>query len=287
MQEKRHFSRLGVENTAIFAVFCTQRSSEFRHMVFSTGSAELREIEETNMAIGNPCKVLEETMGRAVHLPHRAVAVAFLDSIPADLDKFDGTEPSGCSFWRLAASGKSFYTLPANHFNCAVGAYTHNVPLPAAREGETEQTLGMMFALGYLQPEEVPELPRLAKPPAAIAYSPLGDARFAPDVVIFACQPATAMLLLEAARRAGISSAVPAMGRPTCMALPAALESGAILSLGCIGNRSYTGLGRDELYFIVRGRDLDALARSLEVIARANEELERYALGRRAELATI
>ena len=168
-----------------------------------------------------------------------------------------------------------------------MGAYTHNVPLPPAREGETGQTLGMLFDLGYLKPEEVPGLPRLAKSPVAIAYSPLGDAEFTPDVILVACQPATAMLLGEAALQAGISNSVPAMGRPTCMALPAALEAGTVLSLGCIGNRSYTGLGRDELYFIVRGKDLDALTRSLELVSAANEALERYALGRRAELATV
>jgi hypothetical protein len=69
------------------------------------------------------------------------------------------------------------------------------------------------------------------------------------------------------------------------MALPAALETGAILSLGCIGNRTYTGLGEDELYFVVRGRDLAALADSLEVVVRANQVLEQYAEGRRAKLA--
>jgi hypothetical protein len=30
-------------------------------------------------------------------------------------------------FWRLAAAGKSPFTVPENHFKCAVGAYTHNL----------------------------------------------------------------------------------------------------------------------------------------------------------------
>jgi hypothetical protein len=51
------------------------------------------------------------------------VAVTFLDAALAGVKKFDGTEPSGCSFWRLAAEGRVFYTVPENHFNCAVGAY--------------------------------------------------------------------------------------------------------------------------------------------------------------------
>jgi uncharacterized protein (DUF169 family) len=229
---------------------------------------------------------LEEKISAAVKLPKRPVAVGFLDAPPLGLEKFEGTEPSGCSFWRLAAAGKSFYTVAENHFNCAVGAYTHNIPLSAEREKETEQTLKMMFDLGYVKPEEVPQIPRLAKTPAAIAYAPLGDADFTPDAVLFACKPAQAILLNEAAGRAGIGSGAPALGRPTCMALPASLQAGSIVSLGCMGNRVYTGLGEDEMYFVVRGRDLAALADALEVITGANSALQQYAQGRRTELAS-
>ena len=238
------------------------------------------------MASGSAWKTLEERISSAVKLPRRAVAVAFLEELPARLEKFQGTVPSGCSFWRLAAAGKSFYTVPENHFNCAVGAYTHNVPLSPAREKETEQTLEMMFELGYVKPEEVPQIPRLAKTPRAIAYAALGEAEFTPDAVLFASKPSGAMLLHEAIARAGISSGAPALGRPTCMALPAALEAGSIVSLGGIGNRVYTGLGEDELYVVVRGKDLAALADALDVIIGANNALEQYAEGRRAELAS-
>ncbi len=230
--------------------------------------------------------VLEQRISGAVKLPRRAVAVAFLDAPPAGMEKFDGAEPSSCSYWRLAAAGKSFYTVPENHFNCAVGAHTHNISLSSARGKETEQTLKMMFDLGYVKPEEVSQLPRLPNTPAAIAYAPLGDATFAPDAVLFACKPSGAMLLNEAAARAGIASGAPTLGRPTCMALPASLQAGSILSLGCIGNRVYTGLGDDELYFVVRGKDLAALADALEVITGANNALREYAQGRREQLAT-
>jgi uncharacterized protein (DUF169 family) len=135
---------------------------------------------------------LEEKIGSAVKLSRRPVAVSFLDAAPANVKRFDGTEPSGCSFWRLAANGAVFYTVPENHFNCAVGAYTHNITLSPEREKETEQTLKMMFDLGYVRPEEVPQIPRLAKAPAAIVYAPLGDASVAPDVVLFACKPSGA-----------------------------------------------------------------------------------------------
>jgi len=231
-------------------------------------------------------KELERQISGAVSLPRRPVAVAFVDAAPPGVERFTGSEPSSCSFWRLAAEGRVFYTLPENHYNCAVGAYTHNIPLSPDRASETEQILKFMFDLGYVKPEEVPQIPRLKKTPAGILYAPLGETPVAPDVVLFACRPAAAMLLNEAIGRAEVASGAPALGRPTCMALPAALEKGAILSLGCIGNRVYTGLGEDEMYIVLRGEDLPAVAGALEVIANANKALKEYAGGRRRDLAT-
>ena len=231
-------------------------------------------------------KTLETKFAGAVAMERRPVAVAYLDAAPNGVERFEGSEPSGCSFWRVAADGRTFYTVPENHFNCAVGAYTHNITLSPEREEETGQTLQMMFELGYVKPEEVPQIPRLAKAPAVVVYSPLGDAPRTPDVVLFACKPRAAMLLNEAANRAGVASGAPALGRPTCMALPASLQHGAILSLGCIGNRTYTGLGEDQMYFVLRGKDLAAVADALDVVIGANAALGDYAMGRREALST-
>jgi uncharacterized protein (DUF169 family) len=230
---------------------------------------------------------IEREIAAVTRAGRRAVAVTFLEETPANTKEFEGTEPSGCSFWRLAAQGRTFYTVPEDHFHCAVGAYTHNIALSPEREKETEQTLKMMFDLGYLKPEEVLQIPRLAKAPKAILYAPLGDSMVVPDVVLFAVKPAGAMLLQEAANRAGVGMGAPALGRPTCMALPAALQFGAISSLGCMGNRVYTGLGEDEMYVVVRGKDLPAMVEALKTIASANAALEEYAKGRREQLSTL
>ncbi len=229
---------------------------------------------------------LEWQIAKVVKSSVRPIGVAFLDQEPAGVKKYEGSQPSGCSFWRLAAQGRTFYTLPENHFNCAVGAYTHNIALSPDREKETEVTLKMMFDLGYVKPEEVPQIPRLAKPPKAIVYAPLGDIPVDPDVVLFALKPSSAMLLQEAAARAGVGTGAPALGRPTCMALPASLAHGTITSLGCIGNRIYTGLGDDEIYVVLRARDLPAVADALQVIGGANSALRDYARGRREQLST-
>jgi uncharacterized protein (DUF169 family) len=232
-------------------------------------------------------KELEQQVAAVIKTARRPVAVTFLEGFPPNTAKFEGTEPSGCSFWRLAAEGRTFYTVPENHFNCAVGAYTHNIALSPEREKETEQILKVMFELGYVKPEEVPQIPRLPKTPKAILYAPLSESSANPDVVLFAVKPAGAMLLQEAANRAGVSSGAPALGRPTCMALPASLQHGTIISLGCIGNRVYTGLGEDEMYVILRGKDLPVVADALKTIGNANTALFDYAKGRREQLSTL
>ena len=71
----------------------------------------------------------------------------------------------------------------------------------------------MMFELGYVTPEEVPQIPRLARAPKAVLYAPLGEVRALPDVVLVACKPAGAMLLQEAASRVGVGMGLPTMGR--------------------------------------------------------------------------
>jgi uncharacterized protein (DUF169 family) len=259
--------------------FCaTQRSAKLRRNLAQNGEG---------MTTAVNYEELEKRIATAIKPARRAVAVSFVEQVPAGIEKFDGSEPSSCSFWRLAAAGKVFYTLAEDHFNCAVGAYTHNIELSPERGKETEQTLKFMFDLGYVKPEEVPQIPRLTKTPVAIVYAPLGETPVAPSVVLFACRPSGAMLLSEAANRAGVASGAPALGRPTCMALPASLQMGAILSLGCIGNRVYTGLGEDEMYFVLRGQDLPAVAEGLTTISSANSALQQYAQGRRSELASV
>jgi uncharacterized protein (DUF169 family) len=78
---------------------------------------------------------------------------------------------------------------------------------------------------------------------------------------------------------------MPFLGRPTCMALPAALAGGAVASTGCIGNRVYTEVSDDELYVVVPGKDLARVADELATIASANTTLSDYHRERRRALA--
>ena len=51
--------------------------------------------------------------------------------------------------------------------------------------------------------------------------------------------------------------------------------------------RRYTGLGEDQMYFVLRGKDLAAVAEALDVVVGANMALRDYAKGRREALSTI
>jgi uncharacterized protein (DUF169 family) len=228
---------------------------------------------------------MERRLVEAVAPRRRPVAVLFREAPPPGVRQFAGQQPSGCSFWRLAAEGGRFYTVSADHANCAVGSYTHNVPLPPERARDLEETLGFMVGLGYVRMDEVPGISRLPETPGVVIYAPLGDTPAEPDVVLVAGRPGRLMLLHEAAARAGVTPEVPLLGRPTCMALPAALAGGVAMSLGCIGNRVYTGLEEDELYVVLPGRDLPRAVEELATIVRANATLADYHAQRRTALS--
>src|ERR1700683_4009560 len=171
-------------------------------------------------------KALENKFQQILHMSRRPVAVAFRAEAPTPVEKFAGSQPAGCSFWRLAEEGRAFSTVPADHYNCPVGSYTHNIPLPENRAQELSSILGTMTSLGYLKMEEVPGIPVLKVSPKNILFAPLGDTVADPDVVLIVASAAKLMLLEEAALRAGVMSKLPLLARPTCMAIPAAITHG-------------------------------------------------------------
>jgi len=235
----------------------------------------------------NNYRALEQQLSSELGLTRRPVAIAFVEAPPTGVSKFTGSVPSGCSFWRLAADGRVFYTVPGDHYNCPIGSYTHNMPLPPERANDLDQTLGLMADIGYVRMEEVSGIPVLPKTPAVVVYAPLGETPVDPDVVIFGGVPGRLMLLHEAAMSAGVATNFNTLGRPTCMAVPAALAGGIVITSGCVGNRVYTDLGEGELYAALPGRDLAKVAQSARTIARANAKLQEYHQARRQELTVV
>ena len=219
------------------------------------------------------------TLQRTLGLSKPPIAVGFFDEAPAGIARWDeGSVPAGCAFWRAAADGRSFYTVPSDHYNCAVGAYVHNIALPPEQGSALNDTITFMVDSGYLQTAEVPLIPALPKSPQFIAYAPVDDARFRKDVVVIAARPGAAMLIYEAALRCGAGNiATPALGRPGCAVLPMALNSGfSALSFGCKGNRTFTGLPDEEMYLSIPGTKWDAVVEAIRTIANANETMEAH-----------
>jgi len=213
------------------------------------------------------------------------VAVSFTATAPPGLPRVSRPGPAGCAYWKQAAEGAAFYTEAADHHNCPVGAYTHGVALPPERARDLEGVVGTMVGLQYIRMEEVAALPRRAEPFRFAVYAPLPLTALPPDVVLVRGRARQIMLVAEAALAAGLAGDGAAMGRPACAMIPAVLGApGGVTSLGCIGNRVYTGLGDDELYFAIPGPRVGDVASKLEAVLRANRELESYHRERRASL---
>lgn len=207
------------------------------------------------------------------------VAIALLAEPPAGVARWDeGEVAAGCAFWRHARAGRTFYTEAGDHRHCAVGAHVHGLSLPKDQAGDLPASIEFMVGAGYLDPDEVPSIPTVAKAPCYVAYGPAGQVPFDADVVVVAATPAQAMVLHEAALRAGVTQmTAPIAGRPACAILPLAMQSGqSALSLGCAGNRTTTGLEDGELYSAIPGGSWPAVVNALATITAANKAMEAY-----------
>src|SRR5438128_12247305 len=174
------------------------------------------------------------TLEKLLDLRSSPVAIAFRASAPEGVSRVSQSEPAGCGYWRRAASGEVFFTEPADHKSCPVGAHTHHVELTPAEEKELEGLVGVMVGLEYLKPSDVPQIPTLKETFRGAVYAPLAQAPVPPDVLLVRGNARQLMLLAEAAQAAGVSGAGPTMGRPTCAVLPEAVGSQKTsASFGC------------------------------------------------------
>jgi len=199
------------------------------------------------------------------------------------MPRVESPAASGCTYWKLAAQGQSFYTEAADHFGCPIGAHTHGIDLPEETAKELEGVIGTMVELQYLDMEEVPGIPQVAGPFGVAVYAPLADADFQPDVVLISGNAKQIMLLAEAAHSAGLSCDTSMVGRPTCAAIPAVLRTGrTATNLGCIGNRVYNEMTDDDLYFVIAGEHVEKVVERLAIIIKANDALQSYHQERKA-----
>ena len=78
----------------------------------------------------NPFMAVAESITESLDLRVAPVAVCFTNAPPADVPESIRPAAAGCVFWERGAQS-AFVTSSRDHENCAVGMYTHHMPLAA------------------------------------------------------------------------------------------------------------------------------------------------------------
>jgi uncharacterized protein (DUF169 family) len=218
---------------------------------------------------------IEEKIRQVLGSEARPIAITFAEAAPEGVEAIAASEPASCSYWKLAASGRTFYTLAKDHWDCPLGGYTHRM-LDSRTMPSLMRALTAMDECGYLKMGEITRVFQVPETLEAVIYAPLGQTPCEPSVVLVCGKPGRMAMLCEAARRAGTLAELPLLGSPTCMALGAAMAEGTVASAGGVGSRMYTGLGDDEIYVALRGCDLESIAAELDLVLAAERAMTEY-----------
>jgi uncharacterized protein (DUF169 family) len=217
------------------------------------------------------------------------VALAFADSEPGHaISTRRDRAPSACSFWRDAEHGV-FYVPAEAHFNCPVGAMVMGFDLPKQVSDELMQLVGIMGRCGYVLSDEPGRIPTYKRRTQGIIYGPLAEFPVDPDVVLCWLTPSQAMIWNEAAGGAVWSGDAPgtALGRPACAALPAGLDLGRpVISLGCMGMRTFTGIADDRLLAVIPGSKLSEFTAALQAMRSTNDAMKAFYISRKQSFAS-
>jgi uncharacterized protein (DUF169 family) len=201
------------------------------------------------------------------------IAAAFLESPPVGIEKYHGPDlPSSCSFWPLAAKS-SFYTERSDHQGCAIGLMTMGFGIGREEHEQALPIMSLMSDLGYMCEADLESLNKVAKPHAYIAYGPATQFALPADLVVGFLNPFQMMLTCEAIGETQMKLA----GKPGCNAWPTAINAAThVLSVGCIGARTYAGIGPDKVMLTLPASSLEAFLGDLEQTVRANTRLAEF-----------
>jgi uncharacterized protein (DUF169 family) len=219
---------------------------------------------------------LSQSLAESLELAQAPVAVAFSDQMPEGVSPFSGRVAAGCQFWRESAF-QTFSTVQDDHASCAIGQYTHNLGFSPASEKDLGDALKVFADLGYVRPEDLPQIPVLQAKPKHVVYGRLATFPVAPEAVLLFVRADQQLILSEAAQQVE-SGAVPALGRPACAIVPQAVNSGrAALSLGCCGARAYVDtLTPDVALFALPGAKLEEYVSRIVALSQANAVLTQF-----------
>jgi uncharacterized protein (DUF169 family) len=228
---------------------------------------------------------LSQELIQLLHLEQPPLAISFTNTPPDGVARYEGTAPAGCRFWQDAASS-TFTTSARDHELCAIGVHTHNLQPSPAQQRDLMDALKVFADLGYVRPEDVPQIPVLKNQPQYVTYSRLAESPLPPDLVILFVRPEQTLILTEATQQLENQNA-PAMGRPACAVVAQVMNTGRpAMSLGCCGARAYLDNFTDTIaIFAIPGSKLEAYVERIGTLASANALLSRFHQLRRRDIA--
>lgn len=228
------------------------------------------------------------TLTDSLGLTSPPIALAFAD---ADAGRAISGQakaaPSACSFWRNAENGV-FYASAEAHFNCPVGAMVMGFDLPKAVSDELMELVATMGKCGYVSADEPNQIPTNKARAQGVIYGPLAQFPVQPHAVLCWLTPFEAMIWNEAGGGAVWKTDMTGgvFGRPACAALPRSIDlDRPVMSLGCIGMRTFTEVANDRLLAVLPGSRLAAFADGLASMRRINDQMASFYASRKDNFA--
>jgi uncharacterized protein (DUF169 family) len=228
---------------------------------------------------------IAQTLTESLKLRVPPVAVCLCDKPPEGVAPPSKPAAAGCMFWEWGATS-AVVTSSKDHGNCAVGMYTHHMPLTTAPQQDDLNTCLKVFGdLGYVRPEDIPNIPVLKDEPQYVVYSPLASTPLPPATVLLFANSRQSLAITEAVQQVE-PGVPPALGRPACAVIPQSINSGKpALSLGCCGARAYLDVLTDDFaLWALPGARLSEYAARIKVLAEANEVLTKFHQLRRKDV---
>ena len=228
---------------------------------------------------------IAKSLTESLKLRVAPVAVCLSDNPPQGVPNSSEPAAAGCVFWERGALGP-FVTSPKDHGNCAVGMYTHHMPLTTTKQQEDLSDCLRVFGdLGYVRPEDIAGIPVMKEETKYVTYAPLASTPLPPAAVLLFANSRQSLAITEAVQQVepGIP---PALGRPACAVIPQAINTGRpALSLGCCGARAYLNVLTDDFaLWALPGARIADYATRIKVLAEANDVLTRFHQLRRQDV---
>ena len=159
------------------------------------------------------------------------IAITFSEQPPEGVPAFDDPMPpptpdgrtgrvaAGCVFW-MKSTGRTFTTVPEDHFNCSVGSLTHG--LKTLEEVAGNEDVAALLECNWVTMDVVSQIATVSTRPGAVTYGPLAESTIDPDVILVRLTGRQLMVLSDALPSLQIE------GKPQCHIVAIAKERGVV-----------------------------------------------------------